>query len=139
MMGRGNNIENNNNNTTILYSSSIALLQERFRQLQKVKEMREERELRRASTVAASTAAAAAGGERQPGWFFHPDLVQPLRPSDGPMYRGLSSTDDDRAEFSALETSSLPVGFRPTKPAHAVSSHDLRNCTGKDVDTSLHL
>uniref|UniRef100_A0A0E0M6X6 Uncharacterized protein n=1 Tax=Oryza punctata TaxID=4537 RepID=A0A0E0M6X6_ORYPU len=70
-------------------NSSIVLLQERFKNLQKVREMREGREqlLQTPPTMAtamagATTTAAAAtssGGE-QPRWFSHPELVRPSRP-----------------------------------------------------------
>ncbi|KAL1320386.1 hypothetical protein HN51_065111 [Arachis hypogaea] len=43
----GRESHNNNNHSTVARHSSIALLQERFRQLQRVKEMRQERELRK--------------------------------------------------------------------------------------------
>ncbi|KAL5231406.1 hypothetical protein ABZP36_030182 [Zizania latifolia] len=76
-------------------NSSIALLQERFRNLQRVREMREGREqllqtatmaVGAATTPAAAAVAAAAASpssgelELQPRWFSHPELVRPSRP-----------------------------------------------------------
>uniref|UniRef100_A0A1D1Z2Y3 Polyprotein n=1 Tax=Anthurium amnicola TaxID=1678845 RepID=A0A1D1Z2Y3_9ARAE len=102
--------------------SSIALLQERFRQLQRVKEMREEREHHQR--------AAFSDRDQRPKWFLHPDLVHyPSRP--------LNSPGALRAGFPSRGTSatSISTGLWPERPP-------LRGMGGSDemdVDTSLHL
>jgi len=112
------------NDPTVVHSS-IALLQERFRQLQRVKEMREERKLIR-EFAAADTEPTQR--QPQPKWFSHPDLVRPSRPLSGPpAHRG------EQPEFRALETS-LSMGLWHNRPGAS------RPGGGEtDVDTSLHL
>uniref|UniRef100_J3LKZ4 Uncharacterized protein n=1 Tax=Oryza brachyantha TaxID=4533 RepID=J3LKZ4_ORYBR len=123
---------------SIIHTSSIALLQERFRNLQRVKEMREAgREVSRpvrpaadAHDRAAGAASAlglglhaAASGNEQPRWFLHPDLVRPSRPLHGPP-----------SSSSTLATS--PWGDMPRATA-AMQNSGYRGDV--DVDTSLHL
>ncbi|ONK59826.1 uncharacterized protein A4U43_C08F11220 [Asparagus officinalis] len=69
-------------NDPTVFHSSIALLQERFRQLQRVKEMREERELLKG--FAGTTTESDPHPPQPPKWFLHPDLVRPSRPLTGP-------------------------------------------------------
>ncbi|WOK92395.1 hypothetical protein Cni_G01086 [Canna indica] len=120
-----------NNNPTVT-QSSIALLQERFRHLQRVKEMREERENQRS---------ACSQGERlnlnaqcaQPTWFIHPDLVRPSMPLRGPPSCWLDK-HGDHTELQALESSlSMSLWPNQTTAQHQVTSNE------PDVDTTLHL
>lgn len=125
---------------SIIHTSSIALLQERFRNLQKVKEMREGRELQRvhpadtdvrmsgSSSSSLSSALSlglqAANSNEQPRWFLHPDLIRPSRPLRGPAYHGLGAN-----------------GVQ-TAPPPASSWGGMQNSAYRsdvDVDTSLHL
>ncbi|KAG8088610.1 hypothetical protein GUJ93_ZPchr0010g7774 [Zizania palustris] len=121
-------------------NSSIALLQERFRNLQKVREMREGREqlLQTATMMAAGAAtspAAAVGaataspsnGELvlQPRWFLHPELVRPSRPVQ------LAAVP----EAAGMQPPAVTVG-RVTALVVQQSS-GCRNDV--EVDTSLHL
>uniref|UniRef100_A0ACD5XHM6 Uncharacterized protein n=1 Tax=Avena sativa TaxID=4498 RepID=A0ACD5XHM6_AVESA len=137
---------------SIIHTSSIALLQERFRNLQRVKEMREGRELQRvhhhpgdaaadrdrAESPLATPAplshglqAAAASGDERPRWFLHPDLVRPSRPLHGPAGYGGNGG----------------IVVQASQPVPAVAWGDaprmLQNSAGYrgdvDVDTSLHL
>lgn len=132
---------------SIVHTSSIALLQERFRNLQKVKEMREGRELQRVHTAtdadrtgslssalnlglqAANSLnlglqAATANSTEQPRWFFHPDLIRPSRPLRAPAFQGLGAT--------AGQTSP-----RPASLWGGMQNSGYRSDV--DVDTSLHL
>uniref|UniRef100_A0A0E0NQZ1 Uncharacterized protein n=1 Tax=Oryza rufipogon TaxID=4529 RepID=A0A0E0NQZ1_ORYRU len=127
---------------SIIHTSSIALLQERFRNLQKVKEMREagNKELNRVRPADAHDRAAAAGSasasalglglhhaavngtNEQPRWFLHPDLV---RPPSRPLHHG-----------------SGVVQAPPSTPATTSPWTTMQNSGYRgdvDVDTSLHL
>ena len=119
---------------SIVHTSSIALLQERFRNLQKVKEMREGRELQRVHTTDADRAGSlssalnlglqAANSIEQPRWFLHPDLIRPSRPLRSPAYHGLGASG----------------GQTPLPPASSWAG--MQNSgyrSDVDVDTSLHL
>ncbi|XP_010943852.1 uncharacterized protein [Elaeis guineensis] len=119
-------------NNDPLVHSSIALLQERFRQLQRVKEQREERELMRAPAAQGDRLTSSAFCE-QPNLFFHPDLVRPSRPLHATPSQQLD-VRGNHPEFEVLETS-LSMSLWPNKPRANGSAH--RNET--DVDTSLHL
>ncbi|CAN6301935.1 unnamed protein product [Urochloa humidicola] len=119
---------------SILQTSSIALLQERFRNLQKVKEMREGRELQRVHTTDADRTGSlssaltlglqVANSTEQPKWFLHPDLIRPSRPLRGPAYHGLSTNGGQ---------TSLP----PASSWGGIKNSGYRSDV--DVDTSLHL
>nr|CAB3494062.1 unnamed protein product [Digitaria exilis] len=61
----------------VMFSSSIALLQQRFRELERIREKREERLLH---VLAPRPAATAAPRETPVKWFFHPELLYPCRP-----------------------------------------------------------
>lgn len=102
--------------------SSIALLQERFRQLQRVKERREEREQQRASCERPAASLTAASGAARPLWFNHPELVRPT-PSCWLSYHGGHWT----AELQALEASLPVIGSPVAAPSEP------------DIDTTLHL
>ncbi|CAD5183647.1 unnamed protein product [Musa acuminata subsp. malaccensis] len=103
-------------NQPTVTQSSIALLQERFRQLQRVKEMREEREQQQC---------------RRPVWFIHPDLIRPSRPLRGPP----PGWFDDHSDRSGSQSTSPSVSswLDQTAARFPVSSSE------PDVDTTLHL
>ncbi|KAF8718062.1 hypothetical protein HU200_025537 [Digitaria exilis] len=121
---------------SIVHTSSIALLQERFRNLQKVKEMREGRELQikvhttDADRTAGSLSSAlnlglqVANCTEHPRWFLHPDLIRPSRPLRGPVYQGIGA--------NAGQTSP-----RPASLWGGMQNSGYRSDV--DVDTSLHL
>ncbi|CAL9116923.1 unnamed protein product [Musa acuminata var. zebrina] len=103
-------------NQPTVTQSSIALLQERFRQLQRVKEMREEKEQQQC---------------RRPVWFIHPDLIRPSRPLRGPP----PCWFDDHSDRSGSQSTSPSVSswLDQTAARFPVSSSE------PDVDTTLHL
>ncbi|KAI0525026.1 hypothetical protein KFK09_004417 [Dendrobium nobile] len=106
--------------------SSIALLQERFRQLQRVKAKREEREQIRAINEHLHLQ------QQQPKWFVHPELLHPsshLRNSSS----FLLGESKDFNEFQSLEAS---LSLRSWPPASVIQSSNGFN---EEVDTSLHL
>ncbi|KAG0477194.1 hypothetical protein HPP92_014035 [Vanilla planifolia] len=113
-----------NKESKATYSSSIALLQERFRQLQRTREMREKRELLRLQTE-----------EEYPSsiktrWFSHRDSAHPSRPicrnKLGQVHGG------DESESQAMEIS-LSMTLRPDNVGNTKKFDET------DVDTSLHL
>uniref|UniRef100_A0A0E0B9G6 Uncharacterized protein n=1 Tax=Oryza glumipatula TaxID=40148 RepID=A0A0E0B9G6_9ORYZ len=123
-------------------NSSIALLQERFRNLQKVREMREGREQllqtppspsATATAIAGATtstgAAASSSGGEQPRWFSHPDLVRPSRPAAAQR-----ATADDEAAAVRHQPPAVSVG---RAAAMVLQSSGCRSDV--EVDTSLHL
>ncbi|KAI4308495.1 hypothetical protein L6164_031565 [Bauhinia variegata] len=120
------------NNPTVT-NSSIALLQERFRQLEKVKERREGKELLK---LFSETQKGSSSIHLQPsGSSLQPRLVAPHRPSNHHDYSlslGLDLanmvTDNHNTRKTTPSASSWPDG--------AATS---RNFDNSDVDTSLHL
>ncbi|KAK1306582.1 hypothetical protein QJS10_CPA10g01824 [Acorus calamus] len=111
------------NDPTVLHSS-IALLQERFRQLQRVKEMREERELtlRVFAKAAERVNPPPASHCEPPKWFIHPELTR--RPLQGYLFLQTSSSSDLNQVESPLLTGLCP---------------GRANTEETEVDTSLHL
>lgn len=127
--------------------SSIALLQQRFRELERVKEKREVRLLqilspREAdlphgigSNAIAAPDAAAAPAEPQVRWFFHPELLYPCRPLRGtaalfPLVP--ATTTASECKTIQLHGDLLTVDLWP-RMAYKHASSEV------DVDTSLHL
>ncbi|KAE8691140.1 putative Heavy metal transport/detoxification superfamily protein [Hibiscus syriacus] len=108
--------------------SSIALLQERFRQLQKAKEMRQEREVLRLLSEAERINPAAP--HQGPQSFFHSELILQPRP---PLQGSICSQTSMHDQHQVTDPSSLSC-LRPRDTAmHASTFSD------SDVDTSLHL
>ncbi|GMJ05035.1 hypothetical protein HRI_004172700 [Hibiscus trionum] len=104
--------------------SSIALLQERFRQLQRAKEMRQEREVLRLLSEAEQINPAA------PQSFFHSELILCPRP---PLQGSIYCQTSMHAQRQIIDNSSLS-NLRPRDTVlHASTFND------SDVDTSLHL
>ncbi|KAJ3685605.1 hypothetical protein LUZ61_014769 [Rhynchospora tenuis] len=101
--------------------SSIALLQERFKELERMKEMREGRCLSSLGMNYASpwpTPSVPVSTSEKPRWFFHPDLIYPSRPLFETKFHRLTDTNG-----------SLSIGLQPGSLASGES----------DIDTSLHL
>ncbi|KAG8091438.1 hypothetical protein GUJ93_ZPchr0012g20454 [Zizania palustris] len=125
------------------FNSSIALLQERFRNLQKVREMREGREqlLQIMATTtaagatttppaapAAASAASPSSGE-QPRWFSHTETEQLVRrPSSRPVQRA------DHVGEAGVQPPAVSVGR-----AAGLAVHSSGCRSDVEVDTSLHL
>ncbi|BAF12501.1 uncharacterized protein [Oryza sativa Japonica Group] len=124
--------------------SSIALLQQRFRELERIKEEREERLIqmlpprsdRSHSGAAAVVVATAAPREVPVKWFFHPELLYPCRPlrdmAAATLLPVMPATIDCEFKTFQLRGDSLAVDLWPSKAYKHVSSE-------VDVDTSLHL
>ncbi|KAG6484566.1 hypothetical protein ZIOFF_053086 [Zingiber officinale] len=93
-------------------NSTIALLQERFKKLERVREMREERELHRSATTNRGAAQVGLQSSEQPKWLFPGASA----PSSGQL----------RGSHVVVDTS-LTIG----------SWHNGNETS--DVDTSLHL
>ncbi|URE12146.1 hypothetical protein MUK42_22361 [Musa troglodytarum] len=92
-------------------NSSIALLQERFKQLQRVREMRQERQLHRSVVITSPSVP-----PEQPKWLFP----------------GAAS---GRFHQSQTLDTSLSMSFWP----HASAAQSSSATNKADVDTSLHL
>jgi hypothetical protein len=124
--------------------SSIALLQQRFRELERAKEKREVRLLqiltpREADhthgvgvAVGSNPIAAAAPAEQPVRWFFHPELLYPCRPLRGTAALFPLMPATTTASECKLRGDSLAVDLWPSKAYKHAS-------TEVDVDTSLHL
>ncbi|KAG9443478.1 hypothetical protein H6P81_014818 [Aristolochia fimbriata] len=106
---------------------SIALLQERFRQLQRVKEMREERELLRVLAQAEQV------GPTRCEAFYHPDLILSCRPHQA----SLSLRPEVQFNCANFQSNDMPMltSLWPQKSA----SNTSNTRDDADVDTSLHL
>ncbi|THU71023.1 hypothetical protein C4D60_Mb08t31160 [Musa balbisiana] len=102
--------------------ASIALLQERFKQLQRVKEQREQRELQKAWSDGEPPSSSVQCGQQN--WLFHPDLPWP------PSRRHLSDHVGPHAPENAPSMSLWPSR---SIAQNAITGHET------DVDTSLHL
>lgn len=134
----------NENNDPIVVQSSIALLQERFRQLQRVKAMREEKEL--SKVLVESPRRLSPSMQYEPAasrLFFHPELILQPRP---PPHICLSLRPNPQSKLAGgfwceLDTPAL-MSSSPTK---TLSSHGLLDkfddsaTDDDDIDTSLHL
>ena len=115
-------------------SSSIALLQERFRQLQKVKERREEKELMK---MLSESERVSPKGHFDPSNFpLQSNLNLPHRPThqDQSLSLGLD-LQSKQSDLCALSSQPL-TSLWPNTTATASSSKSFDN---SDIDTSLHL
>ncbi|OWM85634.1 uncharacterized protein LOC116209155 [Punica granatum] len=131
----------------IAVHSSIALLQERFRQLQRVKEMREEKELQRMLTEPPPNKLfnPASSPNYEPfKFFFQPDFGLPLSTTSPPPQLSLSLWPCPQSNISPSCFSSMdnPMfvssQFSQTRSLRANLS-DKSEDFDDDVDTSLHL
>lgn len=106
--------------------SSIALLQERFRELERMKEMREGRcgvgplAINNA-TLWPGTSVLVLSTSEKPRWFFHPDLLRPSRPLFETKFLCLMENNE-----------SISIGLQPASSLSLASEE-------ADIDTSLHL
>ena len=111
--------------------SSIALLQERFRQLQRAKEIRQEREVLRLLSETERINPAIPHEASQ--LFFHSELIlQPRQPLQGSLYSE-SSMQNMHTQHQVIETASLSNLQPRDTVMHTSTFND------SDVDTSLHL
>ncbi|XP_021887248.1 uncharacterized protein LOC110806629 [Carica papaya] len=121
------------NSDPIMIQSSIALLQERFRQLQRVKEMREERELLKNLIETKQQTPGMHYNEPSSQLFFH--FLPPRSPPP-------SLSLDSQIKVSGFDKSvdsPLLMGLWPKeKPAFTMNRFDGSD-PDEDVDTSLHL
>lgn len=149
---------------THVVHSSIALLQERFRQLQRVKEMREERELLRILSEPSCSnkqyfinLTNPTVTNYEPGRFvFHSDVFFPQRSSPiapqvslslRPALQSSAFEADDQYYCSSSDQTPLLMKLWPVdyiSPSFKASSDkSLLDCDPynecSDVDTSLHL
>ncbi|EOY28933.1 hypothetical protein QUC31_013304 [Theobroma cacao] len=128
------------NDPTIVFQSSIALLQERFRQLQRMKEMREERELLRKHAEPKQCNPTLPYEPSR--LFFHflpprsPPPQVPFSIWSGSQHR-CSGTDSQSTEAPLFE-SLLPTASKIPDSMH-VSQNKFDDSDCDDVDTSLHL
>lgn len=137
--------------------SSIALLQERFRQLQRVKEMREGKELIRMLVIEPNKQKQLNMNLNPTLYIFeppNPDFMPPQRKSQSQqvslsLWQNLQSNMNE--DFRSIEISSVPPALMNLWPindtpssSNASSSSNICNKfeysdSDSDVDTSLHL
>lgn len=111
-----------------MVTSSIALLQERFRQLQKNRERREEKELLKLFSES--------GNPTMPNRLnLQPAYRQPHQ--DSAFSLGLNSVQSWQTDFGATENPAASTSLRPNNSS--TSAATSRNFGNSDVDTSLHL
>ncbi|XP_027338230.1 uncharacterized protein LOC113852189 [Abrus precatorius] len=131
-----------------VFHSSIALLQERFRQLQRVKEMREERELQKMLNEPKQFNSNTTMSYEPTRLLSNPELTKPSR---SPPHVSLSLWPTSQVKQEDYTSVQTPVSLNlcPTdynNYAHSqslqVSWKNVYDCdSGSDsgVDTSLHL
>ncbi|XP_024021947.1 uncharacterized protein LOC112091765 [Morus notabilis] len=120
------------------HHSSIALLQERFRQLQRAKEMRKEKELLRLFSESERTSNPTKRYEPT-GLFFFSESVPPHhRP---PSHQGSIYVQQNfqgkHGNFQGNETN--PIFANMTSTSGAAMNNRTYSFDDSDVDTSLHL
>ncbi|CAK9156823.1 unnamed protein product [Ilex paraguariensis] len=130
-MGRGSNDH-------VSIDSSIALLQERFRQLQRVKQMREEREYLK--MLSESEGCTNPTTSHEPSkLFFQSELILPQKPPSQVSLSLSPNTQIRHANFKATETTpQLTKSWLADTNLARPSSIKLDG-SDSDVDTSLHL
>ncbi|PAN46267.1 hypothetical protein PAHAL_9G173700 [Panicum hallii] len=116
----------------VMFSSSIALLQQRFRELERIREKREERLLH-----VLAPRPATAQREAPVKWFFHPELLYPCRPlrdtAAAALFPAVPTTASECKTFQ-LRSDPIAVELWPSK------IYNYKHVSGEvDVDTSLHL
>ncbi|KAL2495607.1 uncharacterized protein Fot_39364 [Forsythia ovata] len=116
--------------STTVTLSSIALLQERFRQLEKMKEMRQEKALLRMLSVSESRYKSC----------FSSELMM-FAPSKPDCQLSLSLFPDTQIKSPSFRGTEVPRGtisWLIDKPSACSSSIKIDN-SDSDIDTSLHL
>nr|GFB13122.1 hypothetical protein [Tanacetum cinerariifolium] len=132
----------------LMSCSSIAMLQERFRQLEKMKEMRQERELLKLISVSSSsnnhqqfplvTSSTNLYDQPSSHMFFHSEIIFPTRrlPSFDSQLLSLSLWPNTKPSSSWLSDA-------PTARTSVVIKNTLldetSHLTACEVDTTLHL
>jgi len=116
----------------VMFSSSIALLQQRFRKLERIREKREERLLH-----VLAPRPIAVPRETPVKWFFHPELLYPCRPlrdtAAAALFPAVPTTASECKTFQ-LRGDPIAVELWPSK------IYNYKHVSGEvDVDTSLHL
>jgi hypothetical protein len=101
--------------------SSIALLQQRFRELERIREKREERLLQ--------MLVPAPRRETPVKWFFHPELLCPCRPP-ATLFPAPAASE---CKSFQLRGDPFTVELWPISKAYKHAPSEV------DVDTSLHL
>jgi hypothetical protein len=121
--------------STVIHSS-IALLQERFRQLQRVKEMREERELMRKHPNLHPPMPS----EQPSRLFFHSELIIPPRSPPQASLSVSPPSQSRRADYPVGDTPLFVNSWRHTDD-HRSSVNEFNDSDSdhSKVDTSLHL
>ncbi|MFS7980039.1 hypothetical protein Hanom_Chr10g00934721 [Helianthus anomalus] len=120
-------------------SSSIALLQERFRQLQKMREKREEMKVLKLLSEP-ETMSPTKCYERSRNSSVHPEMIyhKPAMTAKLPFQDSLSLGLDLYGQKTELQPSKTPP-FRDFWSMDSVTVSALRVHDKPDVDTSLHL
>ncbi|KAK2648391.1 hypothetical protein Ddye_015880 [Dipteronia dyeriana] len=123
-----------------MVNSSIALLQERFRQLERVREKREEREMLKLFSESDRVVSPALRYEPNKLSSFQPEMILPHHSHRPPLQESLSlglNYQDRHADFRAKTTpTSTSTSLWPNSPSGPSTS---RSFDHSDVDTSLHL
>ncbi|XP_059636715.1 uncharacterized protein LOC132278830 [Cornus florida] len=139
-MGR----ESSDQQHTVIHSS-IALLQERFRQLERMKEMREERELMRMISESHdqqqySSSPTMHYEPSSSSFFFHSELILPPRVVP-PVQVSLSlwpNSQSKCSDFRGLDQTAMKTWPTDTPLVRASPVKSTQD-SDSDVDTSLHL
>ncbi|XP_044492738.1 uncharacterized protein LOC123216381 [Mangifera indica] len=121
------------NGDSTMVNSSIALLQERFRQLERVREKREEKELLKLFAEP-DPMAPAARSERNKS----PQLEMMIPPHRPPLQDSLSLGLNSPGKRPDFRDSTIPSSSN-LWPISSTSQSTSRNFDNSDVDTSLHL
>ncbi|XP_066350744.1 uncharacterized protein [Miscanthus floridulus] len=126
--------------------SSIALLQQRFRELERIREKREERLLHVLPPPPPRPAATASLREMPVKWFFHPELLYPCRPlrdttaavAAASLFPAVPTTVCECKSFQ-LHDDSNPIAVE-LWPSKTYKTYNYKHVSGEvNVDTSLHL
>ena len=135
--------------TVLHHSSSIALLQERFRQLQRVKEMREERELLKLLSETKqffTSSNPVTTNHYEPAKLsYKPEMVIPAKSPPQPPRVSLSLWPTSEEDKRTLEANPVSVSLCPKDYALSSLKTPWKNFCDCDsesdsgVDTSLHL
>ncbi|KDP29909.1 hypothetical protein JCGZ_18478 [Jatropha curcas] len=122
-------------------SSSIALLQERFRELQRIREKRQEKELlKRFSSSESETSTSISPSmhfDHSSKLTFQPDhMILPNNRAPALQDSLLSLTLNSQSNHNHPNFRATPTSLWPNNTATGSSSRSFEN---SDVDTSLHL
>ncbi|KAF9610278.1 hypothetical protein IFM89_021839 [Coptis chinensis] len=119
----------------IVSHSSIALLQERFKQLERMKEMREQKEVLRLFPVSERTTSPTMHYEPSRR-YCNPELSLSPRPSpQGSLSSRPESHHNKQTDYRDVDTPLLMNLWPKNRALHRTSF----TCDNNEVDTSLHL